>query len=87
MAVLAHSSGLNMRYIFASCVRAVMAAGAISGNARMIEVGGRPGDRSMTIIAVVATRQMSRVFSGCSDAIVTRAATAEYLRMVHGVGR
>ena len=51
----------------------------------MVEVRRRPGHGRMTVIAVVAARQVSRVLAGCSDAIVAGSTATEHLRMVHGV--
>ena len=56
MAIFAYSRGLYVRDIFARSIRAVVAAGAIAGNARVVEVRWRPGNGRMAIVAVIATR-------------------------------
>ena len=60
-----------MRRIFSDRVRSVVTAGTISSDTRVIEVGWQPPRRRVTVIAVVATGNVCRMFSGRADAIVT----------------
>lgn len=69
--------------ILAGCISAVVAIHAVASDIHVIEVRRQPADRAMTVIAVIATGNMRRVFAGRSHAIVTGTATAEYLRMVN----
>ncbi len=64
-----------------------MAAAAVAGDACVIEIRGCPCNSRVAIITVIATRQMCRMFSGRSIAIMTGAAAAKNLRVIHGVGR
>ena len=75
-----------MRDILARGLGAVVAAGAIAGNARVVKVRWRPGNCCVAIVAVVTTREMCGMFAGGSNAVVTRTTTAEHLRMIHRVG-
>ena len=86
MAILAYSRRLNVRDVFARGIGAVVAAGAIAGNARVVKVCWRPGNRRVAIVAVVTTREMCGMFAGGSNTVVTRSTTAEHLRMIHRVG-
>lgn len=74
----------NMCLVFAGRVGAVMAAHAIVSDDGMVEVRGYPGDCGVTVIAVVAARNMSRVFAGCRYTVMTRAAAAQNLCVVNG---
>ena len=68
----------------AGCISTVMAAHAVAGDVRMVEIRRQPGDRRMTVIAVIAARNMRRVFAGCDDTVVTGSAGAEDLGVVDG---
>ena len=59
-----------------------MAADAISRDICVIEIRRRPGDCRMAVIAVVATRNMSRVLARSRCAIVAGAAGTDNLRVV-----
>ena len=85
MTVFADRSRRYVSGVFAGRVRAVVATGTIAGNARMVEIRGRPGDGRVAIIAVVTTCEMSGVLSGSGDAIVTRTTTPQNLRMIHSI--
>ena len=71
-----------MRWVFASCLNAIVAAGAVPGNTDVIEVRWQPASGGMAIITVIVTGNMSWVFACCCNAIVTRSARSDDLRMV-----
>lgn len=68
--VLADVGGLWVLRIFAGGIGAIMAAEAIVGNICMIKGGGQPGNRCMTIVAVIATDYVSGMLAGGDDAVV-----------------
>ena len=86
MAIFTDSCGQYVRVVFTGCVRAVVATGAIAGNARVVKVCWRPGNCCVAIVAVVTSREMCGMFAGRSDAVVTRTTTAEHLCVIHGIG-
>lgn len=69
--ILTNQRGLNVRDMFAGRVRAVMAVGAVTGDAGVIKIGRRPGDSRVAIVAVIATREVGRVFSSSGCAVMT----------------
>lgn len=87
MAVLTNVSGLNVCGVFASCIRAVMAGNAITGNVRMVKVGWQPGDRRVAIVTVVAACNVCRVLASGEYAVVAGPASSKNLRMVYGERR
>lgn len=87
MAVLTHVTRLHVGRVLACSVGTVMAAEAIARDVDVIEIRRQPGDRGMTIIAIVATRNVRRVLARGCDAIVAGTAGAGNLRMVDEVGR
>lgn len=87
MAVFANGGRLNVRRVFADGFCSIVATGTVGRNTCVIEVRRRPRDRRMAIIAIVAAGQMRRVLASGGDAIVTGAATAQDLGMIHGIGR
>lgn len=87
MTILTDGRRENVCTVLAGCVRAIVATGAISGNACMVKIGRRPGDGRMTIVAIVTACKMSGVLSSGCDAVVTRTTTTEHLRMIYRVGR
>ena len=71
MAVFAHSCSLYVRSVLASCVCAVMAAGAVSRDGRVVEVRWRPADGRVAIVTVVATGEVGRMLAGSCIAVMT----------------
>jgi len=82
VAVLADVAGLNVSQILACGIRAIVAARTILANARMTEVCGQPGDCRMAVITIIATRQVCEILAERCDAVMTRAASAKYLRVI-----
>lgn len=83
MTVFTDIGRLDVRRSLARGIRAVMAARAIVNDVRMVEVRRRPGNGGMTIIAILAARNVCRMFPYCDDAIVASATGADDLRMVY----
>lgn len=82
MAVFADIRGLHMRRTFARSIRAVMTAGTVSGDVDVIEVGGQPARRRVTVVASVAAGNVRRVLASRRDTVMAGTAGTQYLRMV-----
>lgn len=84
VAVLADVGRLHMRRTLAGGVGAIVTTNAIVDDVGVVKVGGSPGDRCMTVIAIDTTRDMSRVLASCRNTVMTGAASANHLRVVDG---
>ena len=82
MAVLADIRRLNMRRALACGIPAIMATEAIVHDGCMIEICRRPGDRRVTVIAVISTGDVCRMLSNRYHTIVTRTAGAKNLSVI-----
>jgi len=82
MTILADVRCLYMRRVLARRIRGVVTGHAIACDIDVIEICGQPCGGGMAIVAVITARDMHRVFSGRSNAIMTSAAVAQYLSMV-----
>ena len=60
VAVFTNVGRLYVRRVFARGVRAVMTAKAVARNIHVIEICRQPGNRTVTVIAVVAAGNMIR---------------------------
>lgn len=58
VAVLANITRIYMVRILAGGLHAIVTIDAIGGDADVVKVGGRPGNRCMTVIAIVAAENM-----------------------------
>jgi len=85
VARLADVGRLYVRRALARGVCAVVTTETIVDDVGVVKGRGRPGDRRMAVIAVIAAGYVGRVFTGCRDPIVTGAASTDNLRMVDGV--
>jgi hypothetical protein len=85
--VLANVRGLDVQRVLAGRVGAVVAADTVAGDINVIESRRTPGHRRMAIVTGIIAGNVGGVFSGSYDAIMTGAATANYLCMVHGKHR
>ena len=83
VAVFAYIGRLYMRRVFAGCIGAVMAARTIARDVDVIEVRWQPSDGRVAVIAIGAAGDVRWVLAGCYDAIVTGAAGANDLGVVH----
>ena len=77
--ILANIRREYVRDVLTGCIRAVVATRAVANDACVIECGWGPGNRRMTVVAVVTARNMRRVFASCGDAIMTAAAASLHL--------
>lgn len=87
VAVLADFSCQYVCRIFARRFDSVMAAGAVACDPNMIEVSGQPAGRCVAVITLIVACDVGRVFTGSRDAIMTRPAGAEDLRVVNACDR
>ena len=70
VAIFAETTGQNVSLVFADRIYSVMAARAVIGKASMIKSGRHPSIRRVTIITIVATGDMCRVFAYRNGAVV-----------------
>jgi len=84
VAIFANIRRLHVCQILASGIYAVMAADAVTNNIQVIEGCRSPSNGGVTVVAGVATGDVRRVFADRNNAVVTRAARANHLRMVNG---
>ncbi len=77
--VLADIRCLNVCRILANRVRAIVTAGAVTGDIHVIEIRRQPADRTVTVVAGVTARNMRRMFANCGDAIVAGVACTDHL--------
>lgn len=82
MAVFADIRRLHMRRTLTGGFGTVMAAEALARDVHMIEIRRQPGDRRVTVVAVVATGDVGRVFTGRRDAVMAGTACAYDLGVV-----
>ena len=82
MAVFTDIGRLGMCRVLTGCVRTVMAADTVTGNVDVIEIRGYPGDRAVTVIAVVAAGDVCRVLASSTDAVVAGATSTKNLGVI-----
>ena len=82
MAVLAQVRGLDVSCVLGIRRTAVVADETTTGNAGMIESGGRPRARGMTVIAGIAARDMIRKFAGCGNPVMTAGTGPGHIGMI-----
>ncbi len=73
-----------MGRILASSVGTVVAAGAITCDVHVVEIGRQPADCGVTIVAVVATVYVGWMLAGRDYAVMTCTTVSHHLGMVHG---
>lgn len=83
MAVLTDVSGGNVRCVLARRFNAVVAADAVASDVDMVEVRRQPAGRRMAVVALIATRDMRRMFSGRGDTVVAGATGSEDLCVIN----
>ena len=84
VAVFADIRRRDVRRGLAGGLGTVMAAYAVTGDIDVIEIGRRPADSRMTIVAIIAAVQMCWMFALGRDAVMTGTAGAQDLCMVNG---
>ena len=82
MAILAGIVGCNMAGALAGCGGAVMAAGAVSGDTRVIEGRPGPGVGGMAIVAGIGALNVVCRFAGGYGAVVAAEAGADHVGMI-----
>jgi hypothetical protein len=87
VAVLANIRCLYVHRTLASRISTVVTTNAVVHDIGMVEVRRHPGHGRMAVIAIVAARNMSRVFANGRNAIVAGIAGAGNLRVVDNVHR
>ena len=70
VAVFANGSGLDVSWVFAGCVRAVVAARTVACDVDVIEIRRNPIRGRMTVVAGFATRDVCRCFPSRDVAVV-----------------
>lgn len=85
VAVLTNVRGIDVRWVFAGCIGAVMAADAVIGDIGVIEVGRYPGVRRMAIITIVTTGDVRQVLALGRVAVVAREAGTDDLCVIDHV--
>jgi len=83
MAGLTSICGRCVRWVFARRVGAVVAAEAVSGDVYVIEIRRYPRDGGVTVIAIIAARDVRRMLADCGRSVVAGTACANDLRVVH----
>ena len=76
-----------MRGAFARRVGAVVTAGTIVDDVGVVKRGGRPRNRGVAVVAVIATVDMRWMFAGRGYAIVAGATGADDLRVINSKHR
>jgi len=64
--------------IFAFGDHAIVTTDAIAGDTRVVVAGAHPGDRVVTVIAVVRTHDMAGIFAPADNAVVAALTTSDY---------
>ena len=70
MAIFTDVGGQYVSLVLAGCINAVMTARTIIDDTCVIKIRRSPRNRSMTIVAVVAARDMCRVFADRDRAVM-----------------
>ncbi len=71
-----------MGRVFAGRSHSIVTVATVSGDAGMIEIGGNPADRGMTIVTGIAAIDMCRILAGRDRAVVTAVAGTNNLRVI-----
>jgi len=87
VAIFADIRGRDMRLIFSRRVDAIVTTGTIGNNIDVIKIGRSPCHRGVTVIALTAGSDVSRIFPCGYGAVVTGITRAQHLRVVDRVGR
>lgn len=86
MAVLADVAGADVGRTLARRLDPVVAADAVARDVYVVEIRGDPRRGRVAVVTGVATRDMRRILAGGDDAVMARAASAEHLQVVYGIG-
>jgi len=83
VAVFADVRRLDVRWVLADCLSAVVAVDTIGGYQAVIECGRQPSRGRMTVITGVTARDMCRLFADSNDTVMASSASANDLGVVH----
>jgi len=72
-----------MIHALANRIRSVMATEAVTRNAGVIEIRGKPADRCMTVVAGVTASDVSLIFACRYRAVVAGRAGTHYLSVIN----
>ena len=86
VAILTNIGGIDVRWILARRIGAVMAADAVVSDIGVIKVGRDPPAGCMAVVAVIATGNVGRVLAFGNIAIMAGEAGANDLRMIDHIG-
>ena len=87
MAVLTGISRIDVGDMLAGGVHAVVAGGAVAGDATMVEARRDPGDGGVAVVAGLAAGHMCRRLADGGCAIVTRTAGSGECCVIHISGK
>jgi len=82
MAIFADVGRQNMRRILTGRLCAVVAADAVTKDVDVIEIGGYPGARNVTVVASIVARDVCQIFASCGHAVVAADTIAEDVAVV-----
>jgi len=87
VAIFTNSRCRDMCRALADCIHAIVAAGTIPCDIYMIEISRKPTCCSMTVVAIITTRDMCRMLTSRNNTIVTCATGAQDLGVIDRCGR
>jgi len=87
VAILANIGRLDVGRSLANGICTVVATKAIIHDVDVVKVGRQPGNCRMAVVAIIAAGDMGGVFAGRNNAVMTRAASTNNLRMIDRVNR
>jgi len=87
MTIFADIRRLNVRQTLTGCIGTIVATDAVAADVDVIEVGGNPADRTVTVIAGIFAGDMRCVLATGDNAIMTRPAIAYDLCVIHRYDR
>ena len=84
VAILADIGRINVPDILAGCLGAIVAAYAVAHDIQVVEIRRHPAKRAVTVVAAIATGDMSRILAGRCRTVMAGTAGADDLRMING---
>jgi len=83
MAIFTDIGGQYVSLVLAGCINTVMTARAIIDDTCVIKIRRSPRNRGMTIVAVVAARNMRWVFADRDRAVMAGRTGTDYLGVIN----
>ena len=87
MAVFTYIRSLDVLWILANRVAAVVATNAIAGHVNVVKRCRSPGNGGVAIVTGIVTGNVSWMLAGRYSAVMTRATSPDHLCVVHGESR